>query len=154
MPDLTGPVLQRELTRRNITIPVVFLTAHGDVPTSVRAMKDGAIDFLQKPVQEEKLLHAIDTALDKDIRLKMEQKEIGRIRQLLASLTPREHETLRWIITGMLNKQIAFNLKITERTVKSHRSQIMHKLNVVSVAELVRLTQKASISPARESPKL
>jgi FixJ family two-component response regulator len=142
MPGLTGPVLQRELARRNITIPVVFLTAHGDVPTGVKAMKD------------EKLFEAIDTALDKDIQLKMEQKEIGRIHRLLASLTPREHEALRWIITGMLNKQIASSLEITERTVKFHRSQIMQKLNVVSVAELVRLTQKANISPARESPKL
>jgi FixJ family two-component response regulator len=152
MPGLTGPVLQRELARINVAIPVVFLTAHGDVPTGVKAMKDGAIDFLQKPVQEKKLFEAIDIALDRDMQLKKEQKEIGRIHRLLASLTPREHETLRWIITGMLNKQIAFSLNITERTVKAHRSQIMQKLNVVSVAELVRLTQKANISPAKENP--
>jgi FixJ family two-component response regulator len=154
MPGLTGPVLQRELAHRNIRIPVVFLTGHGDVPTGVKAMKDGAIDFLQKPVQEGELLEAIGTALDKDMQLKKEQKEIDRIQDLLASLTPREHETLRWIITGMLNKQIGYSLKITERTVKFHRSQIMQKLNVVSVAELVRLTEKANISPARESPKI
>ena len=150
MPGLTGPVLQRELANRNITIPVIFLTAHGDVPTGVKAMKDGAIDFLLKPVEEKKLFEAIDKALDKDTQLKKEQKEIDRINRLLASLTTREYEILRWIITGMLNKQIAWSLKITERTVKAHRSQIMHKLKVVSVAELVRLTQKANISPIKK----
>lgn len=152
MPGLTGPVLQRELANRNITIPVIFLTAHGDVPTGVKAMKDGAIDFLLKPVEEKKLFEAIDKALDKDMLLKRKQKEIDKINHLLASLTPREHEILRWIITGMLNKQIAFSLKITERTVKAHRSQVMQKLNVVSVAELVRLTQKANISPIKKGP--
>ena len=149
MPGLTGPVLQRELANRNITIPVIFLTAHGDVPTGVKAMKDGAIDFLLKPVEEKKLFEAIDKALDKDTQLKKEQKEVDRINRLLASLTLRENEILRWIITGMLNKQIAWSLKITERTVKAHRSQIMHKLKVVSVAELVRLTQKVNISPVK-----
>ena len=111
MPGLTGPVLQRELANRNITIPVIFLTAHGDVPTGVKAMKDGAIDFLLKPVEEKKLFEVIDKALDKDMQLKKEQKEVDRINRLLASLTPRENEILRWIITGMLNKQIAFSLE-------------------------------------------
>ena len=152
MPGLTGPVLQRKLTNRNITMPVIFLTAHGDVPTGVKAMKDGAIDFLLKPVEEKKLFEVIDKALDKDMQLKKEQKEVDRINRLLASLTPRENEILRWIITGMLNKQIAFSLEISERTVKAHRSQVMHKLKVVSVAELVRLTQKANISPIKKDP--
>ena len=150
MPGLSGLVLQRELTNRNITMPVIFLTAHGDVPTGVKAMKDGAIDFLLKPVEEKKLFEVIDKALDKDMQLKKEQKEVDRINRLLASLTPRENEILRWIITGMLNKQIAFSLEISERTVKAHRSQVMHKLKVVSVAELVRLTQKANISPIKK----
>ena len=152
MPGLTGPVLQRELANRNITIPVIFLTGHGDVPTGVKAMKDGAIDFLLKPVEEKKLFEAIDRALDKHRQLEMKQKEIDKTNRLLASLTPREYEILRWIITGMLNKQIAYGLKITERTVKAHRSQVMQKLNVVSVAELVRLTQKANISPIKKGP--
>ena len=117
-------------------------------------MKDGVIDFLLKPVEEKKLFEAIDRALDQYMQLKTKQKENDKINCLLASLTPREHETLCWIITGMLNKQIAWNLKITERTVKAHRSQIMHKFDVVSVAELVRMAQKADISPARESPRL
>jgi FixJ family two-component response regulator len=150
MPGLTGPVLQRELANRNITIPVIFLTAHGDVPTGIKAMKDGAIDFLLKPVEEKKLFEAIDKALDKDTQLKKDQREVDRISRLLASLTPRENEILRWIITGMLNKQIAFSLEISERTVKAHRSQVMQKLNVVSVAELVRLTQKVNIFPIKK----
>ena len=150
MPGLTGPGLQRELAGKNIQMPIIFLTGHGNVSTGVEAMKDGAVDFLLKPVEEEKLFEAIDRALDKDTQLKKEQDELDHINCLLASLTPREDEILRWIITGMLNKQIAARLKITERTVKAHRGEIMHKLNIVSVAELVRLTQKVNISPAIE----
>jgi FixJ family two-component response regulator len=154
MPDLSGPELQRKLAEKNISIPIIFLTGHKDVPTGVKAMKDGAVDFLLKPVEEKSLFEAIDRALDKDSQLKRTHKEIEEAKRLIAALTPREHEVLRWLITGMLNKQIAMFLKITERTVKAHRGQIMHKLDVVSVAELVRLAQKAGISPARKSPKL
>ena len=100
-----------------------------------------------KPVDEKKLFDAIDKALDLQVQMKTEQEEICRIKQLIDSLTPREYEILRWVITGMLNKQIASSLNISERTVKAHRSQIMQKLNVVSVAQLVRLTQKVNISP-------
>ena len=154
MPGLTGPDLQAELNERNISIPIIFLTAHGDTPTGVKAMKDGAVDFLLKPIEEHALFEAIDNALDKGAQLRKQHKEIEEAKRLVATLTPREHETFRWLITGMLNKQIATFLGITERTVKAHRGQIMHKLDVVSVAELVRLAQKADISPARESPKL
>jgi len=154
MPGLTGPDLQEELKKRNISIPIIFLTAHGDTPTGVKAMKDGAVDFLLKPFEERALFEAIDKALDKDVQYKKKLKEINETKRLVATLTSRELEVFRWLITGMLNKQIAWNLKITERTVKAHRSQIMHKLDVVSVAELVRLAQKADISPARESPRL
>lgn len=152
MPGLTGPVLQRELANRNSTLPVIFLTAHADVPTGIKAMKEGAIDFLLKPVEEKKLFAAIDTALDKQMQLKREQEEIDQINGLMASLTPREYEIVRWIITGMLNKQIAASINISERTVKAHRSQVMKKLHIVSVAELVRLTQKVNITPIKESP--
>lgn len=152
MPGLTGPVLQRELANSNSTLPVIFLTAHADVPTGIKAMKDGAIDFLLKPVEEKKLFAAIDTALDKQMQLKKEQEEIDQINGLMASLTPREYEIVRWIITGMLNKQIAASINISERTVKAHRSQVMKKLRIVSVAELVRLTQKVNITPIKESP--
>ncbi|MBN1787436.1 MAG: response regulator transcription factor [Sedimentisphaerales bacterium] len=146
MPGTTGPQLQEEMKNRGISMPIVFLTAHKDVPTGVKAMKDGAVDFLLKPVEEDKLFQAIDNALDKGADL----QEADQIRCLLKTLTEREYEILQWIIAGMLNKQIAWHLKITERTVKAHRSQIMHKLGVVSVAELVRLTQKVGISPVKE----
>ena len=148
MPGLTGPDLQTQLIERDISIPIIFLTAHGDTPTGVKAMKDGAVDFLLKPIEEQALFEAIDNALDKGARLRKQQEETEEAKRLIATLTPREYETSRWLITGMLNKQIAIPLSITERTVKAHRGQIMQKLGVVSVAELVRLAQKAGVSPA------
>jgi len=151
---LTGPDLQHELARRNLSLPIIFLTALADIPTGINAMKDGAVDYLLKPVEESKLLKAVDTALNKDRQLKKKQKEICSAKDLIKSLTPREYEVFRWIITGMINKQIAYAIGITERTVKAHRSQIMQKLKVFSVAELVRLAQKVGISPAKESPNL
>jgi FixJ family two-component response regulator len=154
MPGSTGPDLQAELNDRDISMPIIFLTAHGDTPTGIKAMKDGAVDFLLKPIEEHALFEAIDKALDKDVQFKKKLKEINETKRLVAMLTTRELETFRWLITGMLNKQIAYALGITERTVKAHRSHIMHKLDVVSVAELVHLAQKADIAPARESPKL
>jgi len=153
MPGLTGPDLQEELNKRNISMPIIFLTAHADTPTGVKAMKDGAVDFLLKPIEEHALFEAIDNALGKGAQLRKQHKETEEAKRLIATLTAREHETFRWLITGMLNKQIAIPLGITVRTVKAHRSQIMHKLDVVSVAELVRLAQKAEVSPARESPR-
>ena len=152
MPGLTGPDLQQELYYRRISMPIIFLTAHGDTPTGVKAMKDGAFDFLLKPVEEKVLFDAIDKALDKGAQAKRQQKEAERIGNLIAKLTPRESEVLRWVITGMLNKQIAQSLGTTERTIKAHRGQIMHKLEVVSVAELVRLAERVGISPAQDKP--
>ena len=153
MPGLTGPDLQEELNERGISISIIFLTAHADTPTGVKAMKDGAVDFLLKPIEEHALFEAIDNALGKGAQLRKQHKETEEAKRLIATLTAREHETFRWLITGMLNKQIAIPLGITVRTVKAHRSQIMHKLDVVSVAELVRLAQKADVEPARESPR-
>lgn len=153
MPGLSGPDLQEKLNKRHISIPIIFLTGHGDTPTGIKAMKDGAVDFLLKPIEEEALFEAIDTAIDKDAQLKKQREETEEAKRLVATLTSREYETFRWLITGMLNKQIALPLGITERTVKAHRGQIMRKLDVVSVAELVRLAQKAEIEPARESPR-
>lgn len=153
MPGLTGPDLQNELTKRKNNLPVIFLTAHGDTPTGITAMKEGAVDFLLKPIEEKALFEAIDRAIDKDVQFRKHQKEAEKIKQLIQLLTPREHEVLRFVITGMLNKQIAKALGTTERTIKAHRAQIMHKLNVVSVAELVRLTEKVSITPAKNTPK-
>lgn len=154
MPGVTGPDLQGQLRERDISIPIVFLTAHGDTPTGVKAMKDGAVDFLLKPIEEQALLEAIDRAIDRDVHQKRQRRETEEAKRLIATLTSREYDTLRWLITGMLNKQVAVPLGITERTVKAHRGQIMHKLGAVSVAELVRLAQKADVEPARENPKV
>ena len=107
MPGLSGPDLQQELAKRTISMPIIFLTARGDTPVAVKAMKDGAEDFLLKPVEEGQLLKAIGKALDKDVDVKKQLKEQESIRHLLTTLTPREYEVFRWIITGMLNKQIA-----------------------------------------------
>ena len=154
MPGLTGPELQAALNERDVSIPIIFLTGHGDTPTGVTAMKDGAVDFLLKPIEEQALFAAIDSAIDRDAQIKKQRREAEEAKRQVATLTAREHETFRWLITGMLNKQIAACLGITERTVKAHRGQIMRKLNVVSVAEMVRLAQKADVSPAQESPEM
>ena len=153
MPGLTGPELQAALNERDISIPIIFLTGHGDTPTGVKAMKDGAVDFLLKPIEEHSLFAAIDSAIDRDAQLKQQRRETEQAKRMVATLTSREHETFRWLITGMLNKQIAACLGITERTVKAHRAQIMRKLDAVSVAELVRLAQKAGVGPAEEKQR-
>jgi FixJ family two-component response regulator len=148
MPGLDGLDLQKQLEQRDYVMPIVFITGHGDIPTSVKAMKKGAIDFLTKPFDEEDFVRAVREALDKDMthrRAMNERKSIlGRVR----SLTPREYEILTYVITGMLNKQIAYDLNISEKTVKVHRGRVMEKLAVESVAELVRLAEKAGIAPA------
>lgn len=154
MPGLTGPDLQNELSKRNNNLPVIFLTAHGDTPTGIKAMKEGAVDFLLKPIEENALFEAIDKAIDKNAQERKQNKEIEKVNRTIATLTPREYEVLRFVITGMLNKQIAKALGTTERTIKAHRAQIMHKLNVVSVAELVRLTEKVNITPAKKNHRL
>jgi FixJ family two-component response regulator len=151
MPGITGPELQAKLSKRKVPFSIIFLTAHMDMHAGIEAMKDGAIDFLLKPVEEQELFKTIDEALDKNAQLIKEQDEIKRVKQLFAALSPRELVVFRWVITGMLNKNIAVEAKITERTVKAHRSKIMQKLNVSSVAELVRLGLKTGISPAKES---
>jgi len=148
MPRLTGPGLQQEFSRRKILMPIIFLTAHGDTATGIKAMKDGAVDYLLKPVEEKCLRNAIARALDQDVQIKKKTNEIKKAKSITASLTPREYEVFRWVIAGMLNKQIASRLGTTERTIKAHRSKIIRKLNIVSVAGMVRIAQKAEISPA------
>lgn len=151
MPGLTGIDLQNELKKRSIILPIVFITGHGNIPMSVAAIKEGAVDFLQKPFDDKELLNAIGQAIDRDSMALKEEIEKRRIKHLTSSLTPREHEVLQWVITGMLNKQIAGKLGTTEKTVKVHRGRVMHKMKVVSVAQLVRLTQKCGISPAKKT---
>ena len=151
MPGLSGLDLQDELVKRGLTIPVIFITGHGTVPMSVRAMKNGAVDFLQKPFEDQELLDAINNAIEQNRQTRMEQAEIRQIKQRVESLTPREHEVLVLVTAGMLNKQIAGELAIAEDTVKIHRGRVMQKLGIVSVAELVRLCEKVGVKPAEVS---
>ena len=148
MPGLSGLDLQAELNKTEYNMPIIFISAHGDVPMTAQAMKDGALDFLTKPVDRDQLLNAIRGALARDQAAREEHAELEQIRARLARLTPREFEVMTFVLAGRLNKQIAYKLGITEDTVKIHRGRMMTKIGVVSVAELVRLTQKAGVEPA------
>lgn len=145
MPEVSGLELQSILAGKDSLLPIIFLTAHGDIPKSVQAMKRGASDFLTKPVNDEDLLAAVRVAIDKDRALRREQAELSEIRSRLATLTPREREVLEYVVAGKLNKQIAGELGTVEQTVKIHRAHLMQKMRVQSVAELVRLTQRCGI---------
>lgn len=148
LPDIDGLDLQQELMERRNSLPIIFMTGHGNIPMSVQAMKQGAVDFLPKPFEAEDLQNAIRSALEGDAQSREEELRADRARALIETLTPREKEVLRWVIAGKLNKQIAFALGTTEKTIKVHRSHVMQKTKVSSVAELVRLAEKADIPPA------
>ena len=148
MPGLSGLELQAEITKKVCAMPIIFISGHSDVPTTAEAMKEGAVDFLTKPVDRDHLLEAIRTALDNDQASRQAHAEHEQIRAKLDKLTPREFEVMRFVVAGLLNKQIAYKLGITEDTVKIHRGRMMSKIDVVSVADLVRLTQKVGIEPA------
>jgi FixJ family two-component response regulator len=150
MPGLDGLALQQAMTAGGSQRPVIFLTGQGDIPTSVRAMKAGAIDFLTKPVSEADLLAAITRAVNVDAENRSVSVELESISASVATLTPREHEVLTHIIAGRLNKQIAGDLGTVEKTIKVHRGRVMEKLHVRSVADLVRLAEKAGISPRKK----
>jgi FixJ family two-component response regulator len=150
MPGMSGMDLQDELIRADYSMPIIFITGHGNIPMSVQAMKRGAVDFLPKPFDDEELLEAIKKAIEKDRRAKAERAQVQEICRRLDTLTPREQEIFRYVITGMLNKQIALNLNIAEKTVKIHRGRIMEKLCAGSVADLVRLAETAGIEPMKE----
>ena len=151
MPGLDGLKLQETLAKNDGSIPIIFISGYGDISTSVQAMKGGAMDFLPKPFSESALLNAVEEALDRFRRESAARKEIVEAKQRLARLTPRETEVLTRVVAGRLNKQIAFELGISEKTVKAHRGRVMRKLEVGSVAALVRLTEKADpISPPPE----
>ena len=149
LPGITGLDLQQELTARGITVPVVFITGHGDIPMSVRAMKAGAVDFLTKPFDPEGLLKSIDQALRLDAQRRADQAEIDDIQARLARLTPREREVMEHVVTGLLNKEIASELGIAEKTIKVHRARVMEKMGVESLAELVHLAETVSLGLAR-----
>ena len=149
MPGLSGIDLQEELSKADYHMPIIFITGHGNIPMSVQAMKKGAVDFLTKPFDGKELLQTIEKAIGKDTHARAEYDERLDIRRRIELLTPRENEVLRYVITGMLNKQIALKLGIAEKTVKVHRGRIMEKLHVDSVAELVRLAEKVGIKPTK-----
>ena len=151
LPDIDGLELQEVLIKRGCRLPVVFMTGHGDIPMSVAAMKKGAVDFLPKPFDPEDLRDAIIQAMVRNTSEVQEEREKEEINARIGTLTPREKEVMRWVITGMLNKQIAYELGTSEKTIKVHRSRVMHKTRVSSVAELVRLAEKVNIEPIDRS---
>jgi len=145
MPELNGLDLQQRLTRAGILLPIVFLTGRGDIPMSVQAIKAGALDFLTKPVKDADLLRAVRAALQRATEQRELISEIALLRQRYSSLTPRECEVMAHVITGQLNKQIAADLGIGEHTIKVHRSRVMEKMGVESVAHLVRAAERLGI---------
>jgi RNA polymerase sigma factor (sigma-70 family) len=142
LPGLNGLELQQELAARKICTPIIFITGQGDIPTSVKAMKGGAIDFLTKPFKATDLLTGIQEAFKKDRQYRTLQVETDKIRERIQSLTPREREVLNLVVTGMMNKQIAAELGASEKTIKVHRSRVMRKMQVASVADLVRAAER------------
>jgi RNA polymerase sigma factor (sigma-70 family) len=139
---LSGLDFQHELAARNIRIPIVFVTGHGDIPMSVRAMKAGAIEFLTKPYRDQDLLDAVRIALEQDRARREQEKDLTDLQQRFDSLTPREQEVISMVVSGMLNKQIAGELGTAENTVKVHRSRAMEKMHAQSFADLVRMIEK------------
>jgi FixJ family two-component response regulator len=145
LPGLSGLDLQKQMAEVELKIPIVFLTGHGNIPASVQAMKAGAIEFLTKPVDEQDLLKAIHEAIERDRRTRQEHAEMHELQRRYESLTSREQEVMQQVISGLLNKQIAADLKITEFTVKFHRAHIMRKMRADSLADLVRMAENLGI---------
>lgn len=144
LPGLSGLELQRELAHERSRIPIVFITGHGDVPTSVQAMKAGAVEFLTKPFRDQQLLDAIQQAIDGDRVERRRRHQFDEVKRRHASLTPREREVMARVVVGLLNKQIAAELGTSEITVKVHRAQVMHKMGAKSVTDLVRAAERLS----------
>jgi len=149
MPGLSGMGLQHELAQSGIGIPIIFITAHGDIPMSVRAMKAGAAEFLTKPFRSQVLLEAVRAAIERDRSSQKERSETTELRERYEQLTPREREVMPLIASGMLNKQVAGELATTERTIKFHRAHIMQKMKAQSLADLVRMAEKLGASIQR-----
>jgi len=145
LPGVSGLDFQRQLATADIRIPIIFITAHGDIPMTVRAMKAGAVEFLTKPFRDQDLLDAIQVALERDRTTRQQEAEIATLRERFESLTPRERELLPLVISGLLNKQIAAEIGTTEATVKVHRSQLLRKMGADSLPDLVRMAGKLGI---------
>ncbi len=145
LPGLSGLDLQRELAAHGIKLPIIFITGYGDIPMSVRAMKAGATEFLTKPFRDQDLLDAIQQALERDRAARRHSKEIAELRKRFDALTSREREVMNLVVGGWLNKQIGFELKISEITVKIHRGRVMGKMGAQSLAELVRMTERLEL---------
>jgi FixJ family two-component response regulator len=146
LPGLSGLDLQRELTNAGIQLPIVFMTAHGDIPMTVRAMKGGAVEFLTKPFRSEHLLYAVRSAIDRDRHTFKRRSELAELHCRYNLLTLREREVFALLVSGLLNKQIAGELVTTERTIKFHRAHVMQKMQAESVADLVKMAQKLGLS--------
>jgi len=153
LPGISGLDFQRELAEAHVHVPIIFITGHGDIPMSVRAMKAGAVEFLTKPFRDQDLLDAIQVALKRDSTTRQHQAETATLRERLDLLTPREREVLPLVVSGLLNKQVAAEIGATEATVKVHRSQLMKKMGADSLPELVRMAEKLSIPSSSDKPR-
>jgi len=145
LPGASGLEFQRVLAESSIHLPVIFISGHGDIPMSVRAIKSGAIEFLTKPLKEQELLDAVQAGIDRDRVRRQKAKVVAELRERFVSVTSREQQILALVITGRPNKQIAYELKLSEMTVKVHRSQVMHKMGARSLVDLVRMADELGV---------